>query len=40
MTICESVLAILVSPTNPKVVAVVGVILGGILLMSCFFLLL
>jgi uncharacterized membrane-anchored protein YitT (DUF2179 family) len=40
MTTCESVSAILVLPTNPKVVAVVGVILGGILLISCFFLLL
>jgi hypothetical protein len=40
MTICESVLAILVLPTNPKVVAIVGIILGDILLISYFFLLL
>jgi hypothetical protein len=40
MTMCKSILAILVLPTNPKVVAVVGVILGGILLISYFFLLL
>jgi hypothetical protein len=39
MTIYESMLVILVSPTNPKAVAVVGVILSGILLISCFFLL-
>jgi hypothetical protein len=31
--------AILVSPINPKVVAVVGIILGGILLTSYFLLL-
>ena len=31
MTTCKSVLAILVSPTNPKAVAVVGVAFGGIL---------
>jgi hypothetical protein len=40
MTIYESVLAILVSLTNLEVVAVVSIILGGILLTSCFFLLL
>jgi hypothetical protein len=33
------VLVILVSPTNLKVVAVVNIILGGILLINCFFLL-
>jgi hypothetical protein len=32
--------AILVLPTNPKVVAIISVVLGGILLISCFFLLL
>jgi hypothetical protein len=31
VTIYKSVLAMLVSPTNPKVVAVVSVTLGGIL---------
>jgi hypothetical protein len=36
MTICESVLAILVSPTNPEVVAIVGIILGGILFNELF----
>jgi hypothetical protein len=40
MTTCESVLAILVSPTDLEVVAVVSVTLGGILLTSYFFLLL
>jgi hypothetical protein len=39
MTTYESVSAILVLLTDPEVVAVVGIILGGILLMSCFFLL-
>jgi hypothetical protein len=39
VTIYESVLAILVSPTNFKVVAVVNVALGGILLINYFFLL-
>ena len=32
MTTYKSVLAMLISPTNPKVVAVISVILGGILL--------
>jgi hypothetical protein len=40
MTTYKSISAILVSPTNPKVVAVVSVILGGILLINYFFLLL
>jgi hypothetical protein len=40
VTIYESVLAMLVLPINPKVVAVVGVALGSILLISYFFLLL
>jgi hypothetical protein len=31
MTTCESILAILVLPTNSKVVAVVGIALGSIL---------
>jgi hypothetical protein len=31
MTIYKSVLAILVSPTNPKVIAIVGIILGAII---------
>jgi hypothetical protein len=39
ITTYKSVLAILVSPTNPKVVGVVGVVLSGILLISYFFLL-
>jgi hypothetical protein len=39
MTTYKSVSAILVSPTDPKVVAVVSVILGGILLTSYFLLL-
>jgi hypothetical protein len=40
MTIYKSVLAILVLPTNPKVVAVVSVILGGILFNLMFLVLL
>jgi hypothetical protein len=40
MTTYKSILAILVLPTNSKVVAVVSVTLGGILLTSYFFLLL
>jgi hypothetical protein len=36
MTTYKSVLAILVSPTNPKVIAVVGVALGSILFNSIF----
>ena len=32
MTICKFVLAILILPTNFKVVAVISVVLGGILL--------
>ena len=32
MTTCKSVSAILVSPTNPKAVAVIGVAFGGILI--------
>jgi hypothetical protein len=39
MTTCESILAILVLPTDPKVVAVVSIILGSILLISYFLLL-
>jgi hypothetical protein len=39
MTTCKSILAILVSPTNPKVVTVISIILSGILLISYFFLL-
>jgi hypothetical protein len=39
VTTYKSVLAILVLPINPKVIAVVSVILGGILLISYFFLL-
>ena len=31
MTICESVLAIFILPTNPKVVAVVSTVLGTII---------
>jgi hypothetical protein len=37
MTTCKSVLAILVSPTNPKVIAVVSITLSSILLTSYFF---
>jgi hypothetical protein len=40
MTTCESMSVILVLPTNPKVVAIVGIILSGILLISYFFFLL
>jgi hypothetical protein len=36
MTTCESVLVILVSPTNLKVVAVVGITLGSILFNKLF----
>jgi hypothetical protein len=36
MTTCESMLAILVSPTDPKVVAIVGVALGSILFNKLF----
>ena len=32
MTTCESILAILVSPTDPEAVAVVGVAFGSILI--------
>jgi hypothetical protein len=40
MTICESVLAILILPTNFKVIAVVGAVLGTILFNSIFLVLL
>jgi hypothetical protein len=33
---CKSILAILVSLTNPKVIAVVGVILGSVLFNKLF----
>jgi hypothetical protein len=36
ITICESILAILISPTDPKVVAVIGVVLSGILFNKLF----
>jgi hypothetical protein len=39
ITTYKSVLVILVSPTNPKVVAVVGIILGGILFNLIFLIL-
>ena len=36
ITTCESVLVILVLPTNPKAVAVVGIAFSGILIDSVF----
>jgi hypothetical protein len=36
MTTCESVLAMFVSPTNPKIIAVVSIVLGGILFNKLF----
>jgi hypothetical protein len=36
MTTCKSMLAMLVSPTDPKVIAVVSVALGGILFNKLF----
>jgi hypothetical protein len=36
VTTCESVLAILVLPTNPKVVAIISITLGGILFNKLF----
>jgi hypothetical protein len=36
VTICESILAILILPTNLKVVAIVSVALGGILFNKLF----
>jgi hypothetical protein len=37
MTTYKSVLAMLVLPTNPKAVAVVGIVLGSILFNKLFF---
>jgi hypothetical protein len=36
MTTCKSMSAILVLPTNPKVITVVGIALGGILFNKLF----
>jgi hypothetical protein len=40
VTTYKSMSAMLVLPTDFKVVAVVSIVLGGILLINCFFLLL
>jgi hypothetical protein len=36
MTTCKSILAILVSPTNPKVITIISITLGDILFNKLF----